>query len=73
MAAFERAFIDACFTAIFNATGQPAISLPLHESEDGLPIGAQFVAPLGREDLLLRIASQLERAVPWAERIPSRA
>jgi amidase len=73
MAAFERAFIDACFTAIFNATGQPAISLPLHESEDGLPIGAQLVAPLGREDLLLRVAAQLEQAVPWAERIPSRA
>jgi amidase len=70
MAAFERAFLDGCFTAAFNATGQPAISLPLHWSEDGLPIGVQLVAPLGREDILLRIASQLERAAPWAERIP---
>jgi amidase len=71
MAAFERAFLSGCFTAAFNATGQPAISLPLHWSEDGLPIGVQLVAPLGREDLLLRVASQLEQAVPWADRIPS--
>lgn len=69
MAAFERAFVAGCFTAAFNATGQPAISLPLHWSEDGLPIGVQLVAPLGREDLLLRIAAQLEQAVPWADRI----
>jgi amidase len=73
MAVFERAFIDGCFTAAFNATGQPAISLPLHWSEDGLPIGVQLVAPLGREDVLLRVASQLEQAVPWADRIPSLA
>jgi amidase len=70
MAAFERAFIDGCYTAAFNATGQPAISLPLHWSEDGLPIGVQLVAPLGREDLLLRVAAQLEQAVPWADRTP---
>jgi len=68
MAAFERAFLCGCFTAAFNATGQPAISLPLHWSEDGLPIGVQLVAPLGREDLLLQVASQLERAAPWADR-----
>jgi amidase len=70
MDAFERAFLCGCFTAAFNATGQPAISLPLHWSEDGLPIGVQLVAPLGREDLLLRIASQLEQAAPWADRTP---
>ena len=70
MAAFERAFLSGCFTAAFNATGQPAISLPLHWSEGGLPIGVQLVAPLGREDILLRVASQLEQAVPWADRIP---
>jgi amidase len=69
MAAFERALIAGCFTAAFNATGQPAISLPLHVSESGLPIGAQLVAPLGREDVLLRVASQLEQAVPWADRM----
>jgi amidase len=69
MVAFERAFLDGCFTAAFNATGQPAISLPLHVSESGLPIGVQLVAPLGREDVLLRVASQLEQAVPWADRM----
>jgi amidase len=71
MAAFERAFLSGCFTAAFNATGQPAISLPLHWSEDGLPVGVQLVAPLGREDLLLQVASQLEQAMPWAERVPT--
>jgi amidase len=58
------------FTAGFNATGQPAISLPLHWSDAGLPIGVQLVADMGREDLLLRVASQLEEAHPWAERRP---
>jgi amidase len=71
MAAFERAFLSGCFTAAFNATGQPAISLPLHWSEDSLPIGVQLVAPLGREDLLLRVAAQLEQAAPWVDRVPS--
>ncbi|HEY7456834.1 MAG TPA: amidase [Solirubrobacterales bacterium] len=71
MAAFERAFIAGSFTAVFNATGQPAISLPLHQSEAGLPVGVQLIAPLGREDVLLRVAAQLEQAVPWAERVPS--
>ena len=70
MAAFERAFLDGCFTAVFNATGQPAISLPLHWSEEGLPIGVQLIAPLGREDVLIRIAAQLEEAVGWVDRTP---
>jgi amidase len=60
----------ACFTALANAIGVPAISLPLAWSEDRLPIGVQLIAPLGREDLLLRVASQLERAHPWADRFP---
>jgi Asp-tRNA(Asn)/Glu-tRNA(Gln) amidotransferase A subunit family amidase len=58
------------FTSPFNGTGQPAISLPLHESADGLPIGVQLVAAHGREDLLLRVAAQLERALPWTGRHP---
>lgn len=58
------------FTPPFNATGQPAISLPLHWNEDGLPIGVQLVARFGCEDLLIRIAAQLEQAAPWADRHP---
>ena len=60
----------AGFTALLNATGNPAISLPLIHSEEGLPIGVQLIAPLGGEDLLLRVASQLEQAHPWADRFP---
>jgi amidase len=58
------------FTPPFNATGQPGISLPLHWNDDGLPIGVQLVAPYGREDVLLRVAAQLEEAAPWADRRP---
>jgi amidase len=58
------------FTPLFNATGQPAISLPLHWNDQGLPIGVQLVAPYGREDVLLRVAAQLEEAVPWSQRRP---
>lgn len=52
-------------TQLFNQTGQPAVSLPLHCSPEGLPIGVQLAAALGREDLLMRIAAQLEAAHPW--------
>lgn len=58
------------YTAQFNVTGQPAISLPLYWSADGLPIGVQLVAAYGREDLLVRVAAQLEQAAPWASRRP---
>ncbi|HEX9132217.1 MAG TPA: amidase family protein [Ktedonobacteraceae bacterium] len=59
------------FTPLFNVTGQPAISLPLGQSSDGLPIGVQLVARYGDEATLLRLAAQLEQALPWALRSPS--
>lgn len=60
------------FTLPFNVTGQPAISLPLHQSDDGLPVGVQLVAAMGRDDLLLSLAADLEQAAPWFDRYPIR-
>ena len=59
------------FTSQFNISGQPAISLPLHRNADGLPIGMQLAAAYGREDVLIRVASQLEQAAPWAHLTPN--
>jgi amidase len=59
------------FTPLFNATGQPGISLPLHWSKDGLPMGSQFVGRFGDEATLLRLAAQIEQAAPWAARMPA--
>jgi amidase len=65
-----RAAAYVPFTPPFNVTGQPGISLPLHWSDDGLPIGVQFVGRFGDEETLLALAGQLEQAAPWAERRP---
>jgi amidase len=51
---------------IWNVTGQPAISLPLHQTPDGIPVGVQLIAPPGREDLLIGLAAQLEQSVGWS-------
>jgi amidase len=67
----ERVRLYVVFTSPFNATGEPAISLPLGGTDDGLPVGVQLVAGMFREDLLLRVAAQLERAAPWAGRRPA--
>jgi len=72
----DYASIDAdnllvgAFTSPFNVTGQPAISLPLHWTEDGLPVGMQLVADMGREDILIQLGAQLEQAMPWCDRKP---
>lgn len=55
----------SAFTSPFNITGQPAISLPLGQDSTGMPLGVQFVAAFGREDLLIRVASQIESTQPW--------
>ena len=68
---FARLGAFTLFTMPFDVTGQPAISLPLAWNADGLPIGSQLVAAYGREDVLIRLASQLEEAQPWQERRPS--
>jgi amidase len=66
----DHVFSVAPFTAVFNCTGQPAISLPLARSEAGLPIGMQFAAAYGREDLLLALAAVFEQAMPWPATAP---
>ena len=71
LAGLFRAAALVPFTPSFNVTGQPAISLPLHWNGAGLPIGVQLVAGFGREDVLLRVAAQLEEARPWADRRPT--
>ena len=58
------------FTAIANLTGLPAMSLPLHWTEDGIPIGVQAIGPPAGDALLLALAAELESARPWAERRP---
>jgi amidase len=59
------------FARLANITGQPAMSVPLYWNEAGLPIGTQAIARLGEEDVLFRLAGQLERARPWRERWPT--
>jgi amidase len=58
------------FTPVFNMTGQPAVSLPLHANDDGLPIGVHVVGRFGDEGLLYRLSGQLEKECPWIDRKP---
>ena len=66
----EHAFVLGPCTPLSNVTGQPAMSVPLHWNDDGLPIGMQFVGRYADEATLFRLASQLEKARPWSNRIP---
>jgi amidase len=58
------------FTAFANVTGQPAISLPVHQTEDGIPVGAQLIGSAFQEATVLRLATAIEQALPWADRVP---
>jgi amidase len=72
--ALHNSYPMAIFTSLFNVTGQPAISVPVHHDDaTGLPVGVQLVAAPWREDLLLQVSRTLELAHPWADRHPARA
>ena len=73
LAGFTRSGAFTPFTAAVNVAGLPAMSVPLHWDEDGLPIGTQLIGPPAGEALLLRVAAQLEEARPWAARRPALA
>lgn len=68
---FDRQKHFSPFTSVYNVTGQPAVSMPLHWTDDGLPVGVQLVGPPAGEGTLLALAGQLEAARPWAHRKPA--
>jgi len=68
--AFSKQWQWTPFTAIVNVTGQPAMSVPMHRTEDGLPVGVHVIGRPFAEATLLRLAAQLEDARPWGEARP---
>jgi amidase len=71
--AFAQVFEAAPYTMIANVTGQPSISLPLHWTDEGLPMGMLFTSAVGAEGVLFRLAAQIEQALPWRDRIAPHA
>ncbi|MGH2833453.1 MAG: amidase, partial [Solirubrobacteraceae bacterium] len=71
MSTFTRSGLFTPFTPIFNASGQPGISLPLYQGDDGLPLAVQLVGRPAGEAQLLSLATQLETAIPWRDRRPA--
>ena len=67
----DAVFARIPFTPLANLTGQPAISLPLGQAADGMPLGVMFTAQTLREDLLLAVGAALEQAMPWSGRRPA--
>jgi len=70
MATFTQSGLFTPFTPVVNATGQPAVSVPLYQGDDGLPLAVQLIGRPAQEGLLLALAAQLEAAAPWAARTP---
>lgn len=70
---YQRSGYFTPYTAIANVTGLPAIALPLYHGDDGLPLAVQLIGRPAAEEVLLALATQLEEALPWAERRPARA
>jgi len=62
----------AVFSAVMNASGQPAASVPLYWTPAEVPVGIQIMGQFGRDDLVLRLSAELERALPWQQRLPAR-
>jgi amidase len=68
----DEAIRYSALVRVWNVTGQPAMSVPLGQSADGVPAGVQLVGPAGRDDLLVSVAAQLEAAVGWRPRTADR-
>jgi amidase len=66
----ERVTAYLSITPLYNATGTPAMSVPLHWTDDGLPVGVHFAGRYGEEASLLELAAQPEQAQPWFDRLP---
>jgi amidase len=71
--AFDPVFESSPYTMVANVTGQPSLSLPLHWTDDGLPMGMLFTSRVGDEATLFRLAAQLEQALPWVDRMAPHA